>query len=132
MADSITHTVASQLSGVQSTTVDRKNCALDAVRKCVADEGEGPVSLGAHMGTDKSYPSRVLNGESNLSVWFILKLPIPVKKRLAKFWFEYLGGVGEYPDTDEKTALRHQVMALQLELKMAKAELVARQVEKVG
>lgn len=98
---------ASNTPGRHATSVARKDCALDVIRRMVAEEGDGPVSLGAHMGTDKSYVSRVLNGECPLSVSFILGLPLPIRKRIAKVWFEYLGGVGEYPDADTETALRH-------------------------
>lgn len=126
--------VSASKGASQSQTVDRKDrksCALDAVNSAIAESGECVSSIAAHMACSESYVSRVRNGETNLSIWFILKLPVPVKKLLAKFWFEYYGGVGEYADTDEKTALRHMVGAL-LKFRMLKMALPEEEKERVG
>jgi hypothetical protein len=119
----------------QSPLVDKKACALDTVRRAVSEEGWGPVSLSAHLGHDKSYVSRVLNGESPLNVSFILKLPKPVLRRIAKAWAEYYGYVVIEPDTDQNSAMRNMLRGLLhlVDLKMLKAEPQAHNNErKVG
>jgi hypothetical protein len=124
----------SRLAVRQSQKIDQKKCALDSLNKAIEESGECGDSLASHMECDHSYISRVRNGESNLSVWFILQLPTPVKMRLAKLWFEYYGGVGEYPEVDEKTALRKMLSGLLgLERKkMARADVSKQLERKVG
>jgi hypothetical protein len=124
----------SRLAVRQSQKIDQKTCALAALNQVIAESGECVESLAAHMECNPSYISRVRNGESNLNIWFILKLPVPVKMRLAKFWFEYYGGVGEYPEVDEKTALRKMLSGLLgLERKrMARADVPQQSERKVG
>jgi transcriptional regulator with XRE-family HTH domain len=55
-----------------ATHVDR---ALALLRKCASDLGWTGDALAAHMGKDKSYISRVLNGEKPMTLEFLIALP---------------------------------------------------------
>jgi len=110
---------------------DRKECVLNAFGRAITEDGHNNGSIAAHVDCDESYISRVLSGASNLAIWFVMRLPVSVKRRLCSIWAEDLGGVAVWPAKDEKDALQ-KLASADLYFKQAKATLKDGEQRKVG
>lgn len=87
----------------RSTRVDH---ALSLLRKAASDRRWTLDALAAEMGKDKSYISRVFNGEKPLTLEFVVGLPSDVEATYYQYRAEAFGLVVVEP-CDEESARRH-------------------------
>jgi hypothetical protein len=122
----------------RSTEVDLSQM-LAWVVLAVRDTGWGVESLASHMERDKSYISRVLNGEKPLGLVFLLALPKDVQAKVAESYARHWNFLVVRPVSPE-LAVQHLVSGLlgmlapnpSLRPKMAAASLRTRVKEQVG